>query len=138
MGGPVYAACNVATTGLNFGPYDVFNTVSLDTTSTITVDCDEAPPPDVTISIGQSFHSGLLDPRQMKNLSGTFLLNYNLFTDTAKANIWGDDSGGTTTVFLKNVTKNKPRIVTVYGSIPPLQNATTGSYGDNLTVTINW
>lgn len=133
-----YAACNVSTTGINFGSYDVFNASPTDATSMITIDCDEAPPPDVTISIGQSLYSGVMDPRKMKNLTGSYLLDYNIYTDAAKTSIWGDGTGGTATIFLKNVTKNKPRMVTGYGSIPPAQNATVGSYGDVLTVTILW
>lgn len=134
--GEVYAACTVTATGVNFGNYDVFVATALNSTGSITVTCDLVPPVDVTISIGPSPNSGVLNPRQMKLLAGSDLLNYNLFTDAARTQIWGDGTGGTTTIFLKNVPKNRPKTVTVYGSISPNQNVSIGSYSDLLTVTI--
>ena len=136
--GDAYAACTVAATGVNFGSYDVFVITPLSSTGSITVTCDLVPPADVTMSIGTSPNSGVMNPRQMKQLTGTDLLNYNLFTDATRTSIWGDGTGGTTTVFLKNVKKNKPVTVTVYGSIPAGQNVSVGSYSDILTVTIIW
>ncbi|HLF86690.1 MAG TPA: spore coat U domain-containing protein [Nitrospiria bacterium] len=136
LSGEAYAACTVATTGVNFGNYDVFVLTPLNSTGSITVTCDVNPPTDVTISIGPSQNSGVMNPRQMKRTTGPDLLNYNFFTDAGRTSVWGDGSGGTTTVFLKNVPRNRPRSATVYGSIPPNQNVFAGSYSDLLTVTI--
>lgn len=133
-----YAACTVTTTGINFGNYDVFNTVALNSTGTITVGCDEAPPPKVTVSIGASLNSGGYIPRKMKHTSLADTLSYNLYLDAAGTSIWGDGTNGTSTVLFTNVTKNKLRTVTIYGIIPPSQNVTIGSYGDLVTVTILW
>ncbi|MEW6325518.1 MAG: spore coat U domain-containing protein [Nitrospirota bacterium] len=132
------AACGVTATDVNFGNYDIFDPAPLTSTGTVTVNCDEAPPPDVTISIEPSMHSGLFNPRQMKLTTGADRLTYNLYTDAGRTSIWGDGAGGTSVVILKNVTKNKPRTATIYGSLPPRQNISAGVYGDLLTVTILW
>jgi spore coat protein U-like protein len=133
------AACNVTATGVIFRPYDVFSTGPLDSTGTVTVSCDEVPPPDPVISIGPSGNSGGFYPRRMRRSSGTDTLGYNLYTDPSMTTVWGDGAAGTATVKLKNVHRQKPPVVTtIYGRIPPGQNVPSGAYGDTLTVTITW
>jgi spore coat protein U-like protein len=129
--------CSVTTTPVNFGIYDVFIASPTDSTGTVTVICDMAPPPDVTISIDQSSNSGGFNPRKMKHSSLADTLNYYLFTDPSRTVIWGDGTGGTSSVFRK-VTKNRPWISTIYGRIPAKQDVSVGSYSDILTVTIMW
>jgi spore coat protein U-like protein len=133
-----FAACTVTTTGINFGNYDVFNTSPLNSTGSVTVSCDSSPPPDVTISIGQSPTSGGFIPRKMKNTILADTLSYNVYQDAAGTLIWGDGTGGTSTVYLKNVKKNRPVITTIYAIVPPQQNVSIGTYSDLLTVTIVW
>jgi spore coat protein U-like protein len=133
--GWAYAACNVATTGLSFGAYDVFATTDVRSTASITVSCDLTPPPDVTIAIGPSATSGQLIPRQMQ--CGSDILRYNVFIDPALTQVWGDGTGGGSTV-TNRVMKNKPWVVTVYGRIPAQQDVRAGVYSDTLTVIINW
>ena len=131
------AACNVSTNPVIFGSYDVFSPIPLDSSGAVIVQCDDKPVARVTISIGPSPGSGSFDPRTMDHMSGTDALSYNLYTDTNRNKIWGDGSGNTFTSD-RNVNRNKPKVVTMYGRIPPLQNVSAGSYADTLTVTINW
>ncbi len=135
--GQVFAACNVSSTPVSFGSYNVFSSIPLDTTGTITLNCNETPPPTVTISIGQSTNSGSFVPRAMKLSTGSELLLYNLYTDAGRTTVWGDGSGETSTVAQK-VFKKTPLITTVYGRVPPLQNIVTGTYNETLTVSIVW
>lgn len=137
--GEARAACNVAATGVSFGAYDVFSATPLDSTGSVTVSCDSVPPPDVVIEIGPSSGSGGFNPRQMRHASRPDRLGYNLFTDSSRSAVWGDGTAGTRTVFLKNVHRQKPPVVTtIYGRIPPGQNVSTGTYSDTLTATITW
>ena len=138
IAGKAYADCSVSATGVNFGNYDVFVTTTTESTGTINITCDTVSPTDVVISINPSLHSGVFNPRQMKNLTSAYLLNYNLYTDKKKRSVWGDGTGGTDTVTIKNVKKKKSKTETIYGSIPPGQNAFVGSYSDVLTVTITF
>ena len=131
------ADCSVASTNMHFGAYDVFSNVSKDSTGTISVDCDEAPPPIVVIRIGPSFNSGGFKPRQMRHTTRPDRLNYNLFTDSSMSVIWGDGTQGTATVSNK-VTKNKLWVKTVYGRIPAGQDVSVGTYSETVSVTITW
>jgi len=136
LAGGAEAACSVSTTGVNFGAYDIFVSTPYDSTGTVTVKCDPAPPVDITIAIGPSGTSGAFIPRQMRSASSPDRLNYNLFVNAGRSTVWGDGAAGTSTVFLKNVKKNRPGIVTIYGRIPPGQDVSVGAYSDSLTVTI--
>jgi len=133
-----WAICGATATNLDFGVYDLFARTPNLGTGTITVSCDEAPPADVSIQITPSLNSGLLTPRRMIGPNAAFPLDYNIFTDASMTTIWGDGTGASSSVFLKNVTKNKSRTVIVYGTIFPSQNVPSGSYQDSLTATIMW
>jgi len=131
------AACNVATTNISFGTYDVFSNPPKDSTGTVSVTCDEAPPPIVTIRIGPSFNAGGFKPRQMRHTTRPDRLNYNLFIDSSMSVIWGDGTGGTSAVSNK-VTKNKTWVSTLYGRIPAGQDVSAGTYSETVSVTITW
>ncbi|HLC18361.1 MAG TPA: spore coat U domain-containing protein [Thermodesulfobacteriota bacterium] len=135
--GPARGACSVSSTPINFLGYDVFLASPLDSTGTVTLDCDETPTPDVTVSISQSPNSGGFSPRRMKHAALPDLLDYNLYTESTRVNIWGDGTGGTSTVS-RRVPRNAPKALTIYGRVPPLQDAPAGGYLDTLTVTITW
>jgi len=132
-----FAVCTVSTTSVSFGPYDIFSASPTDSTGNITVNCNESPPPYVTVSIGQSPNSGGFNPRKMKLAAGADLLNYNLYTDGTYSSIWGDGTSGTTTL-VRRVRRNRPETFIVYGRVPPGQDISVGSYSDILTVTITW
>jgi spore coat protein U-like protein len=130
-----WGTCTVSTTAVNFGAYNPLDGINLDSTGTITVNCDVGS--QVMISLGVSPTSGGFNPRQMRQSTGTDLMNYNLYTTSAHTTIWGDGTQGTATVS-NTVNKNKAWNATVYGRIPPSQDVYFGSYGETLVVTINY
>ncbi len=132
--GNAQADCLVSATSINFGNYDVFSPTPLDSTGTISVTCTTNRNYQVEITIGPSPNSGSFDPRQMNLVTGTDLLNYNLYTDATYTTIWGDGTGGTGIVTIR--VRNTTRDTTVYGRIPPGQDVSVGSYSEMLTVTI--
>lgn len=132
---PPGTICSVSTTSIVFGVYDVFAPAPLSSTGTITIACDNNA--NATVSISASAVSGTFQPRQMRLASGADIMNYNLFTDATLATVWGDGTAGTATYAAKPK-KNVPLTVTIFGSIPPLQNLSAGTYADTLTVTIVW
>ena len=131
-------SCRVTTTPVSFGGYDSFSNFPTTSTGAIAVSCNNPAnkPMPVTIAISSGV-SGKFTPRQMKSATGVGRLNYLLFTDPARTIIWGDGTGGTSTV-TSLVTKQTSLIATVYGMIPPRQNLSSGSYSDSLVVTVNW
>ena len=132
-----FAACTVYAPSLSFGPYDPLGGTPATTSGNVTVTCDIAPAPTVTIALGPSAVSGGFSPRKMQQQGGADLLAYNFFADPGGASVWGDGSGGTV-VRSARVQKNQPWNATLYGRIPPGQDVRPGSYADNLTVTINF
>lgn len=130
--------CSVATTPVSFVNYDVFSYVPTYSTGTVVVNCSNPGqhPLPVTISIN-SGGSGTFNPRQMRAASGTDRLNYYLFTDASRTVIWGDGTGGTSTV-TNMVTRNLPWNAIIFGMLPARQNLSAGSYSDTLLVTVDW
>jgi spore coat protein U-like protein len=122
------AQCSLSAQGVNFGSYDVFNNVGLDSTGNIGVTCDISTAYSLSLSPG----GGPYASRSMAD--GPNLLNYNLYTDAARAVIWGDGTGGTGVVSGSGTTANH----TVYGRISARQNVSLGSYSDSITVTVNF
>ena len=135
MATELQAACTISTLPITFGNYDVFTTVDLDSASTVTVSCDQRVR--VEVAIGSSSHSGGFEPRQMKHISGTDLLDYNLYTRANRNRIWGDGTGNTRTLS-QRVRNNRPTNLSVYGRIPAGQDISVGQYSDTLVVTINY
>ena len=130
------AGCVVDTSsGLNFGQYDVFDFVATDSESIVTVTCDLLSPPLISVELGASSVSGSILQRQMQHSSSASRLDYNLFIDAARTLVWGDYSAGAPLTLL-NINDGNPRQLRVYGRIPPGQNASVGSYSDNVMVTI--
>lgn len=143
LSGPAHALlaeCSASTSGVSFGAYDVFSPAPLDGSGAISVSCTG-----LVASVLVSYEL-LLSPggsggylsRTLSN--GSSPLAYNLYADSARTSVWGDGSSGTAKVSdgyllgLFTVTKDYP----VYGRIPALQNAATGSYADTVIVTVNY
>jgi len=120
--------------GVNFGPYDVFNTSHTDSTGSITYNCITQDTP-ITIDLRKG-NAASYATRQMRQ--GAYTLEYNLFLEATRTTIWGDGTGGSSRYgpimppLLTQVT------VTVYACIPARQNARVGSYTDTIAATINF
>ncbi len=131
------AVCTVATSGVAFGSFNPLPGQSADTNGTIAVTCSGAPgdTASYTITIG----SGLGPFLSRKMLAGGDSLLYNLYKDSGCSQVWGDGSGGTSTV-IDSVTLTSTSLTTnyvVYSRIAPGQNsARAHSYSDSLLVTI--
>jgi spore coat protein U-like protein len=132
--------CDVTATGLNFGSYDVFSPVPLDSTASIGVSCNipsnnPHAPLAVIISLNPG-NSGNFSPRSMQS-AGADTLDYNLYTNASMSTIWGDGNGGSSmqTAF---VTSDMPWNASIFGRIPARQNVSVGSYSDIITVTIDF
>jgi spore coat protein U-like protein len=132
------ATCNFTiTTNVAFGNYDVLSTSPNNSgQGTVRVTCNYSIARNVTLWIGASPNSGGFNPRKMKLTTGTDLLNYNLFTDSARTMIFGDYTHYNT------VQKSCPNYTVVefpiYGQIPAGADVSVGTYNEVLVVTINY
>lgn len=109
-----------------------------DTTGTVSVTCSASivgavVSYEVQLSAG---NGGSFSPRKMSN--GTFNLNYNLYTDASRTQIWGDTTSGTVSVTntYTMVGTSATTNHTAYGRVPALQNVGAGSYSDSITATV--
>ena len=140
------ATCSVSTPGLAFGSYDVYAAGATNGTGTLTVSCSKVAgdPSNVNVNYTISLatgSSGSYVQRQMQ--SGANTLGYNLYTSNTFSVVWGNGTGSTATVggslHLTNGQPSQNNAHTVFGRIPPLQDAAVASnYLDNITVTVTY
>lgn len=130
--------CTVTATGVSFGNYNVVNAAPTDSTGTVRVRCT------LLVALAGSFtvdlstgSSGTYAQRTLHN--GPSSLDYNLYTDVARTQIWGNGSGGSFRV-TRNFTAllSVDQTVTVYGRIRSGQNVPAGSYSDTIIVTVTY
>jgi spore coat protein U-like protein len=124
--------CSISTTPVSFGMYDVFSAAPLASTGSLNYQCTWLVH-QRTVYLSKGF-APTNNPRQM--VSGANRLNYNLYLDAARTQIWGDPNpysfGDTGWDFFPNVT------LTIYGSIPAGQDVPTGTYTDAIVATVNF
>lgn len=149
----VNANCTFSVSGdLAFGTYDplVANAAAaLPGTTTLTLTCTRGTPSTITMSASANFGSGLGGLRAMTTGAGGAgnTLSYAIYqpsavgaSATATATAWGDPAvAGTGTSFAVAAAPTiASRTITVFGSIPPGQDVSNGSYTDAVTATVNY
>jgi spore coat protein U-like protein len=143
---PALAAinCSVSSAGVAFGDYHAALATPDDATGNLTVTCTRnasADPRNVSFVLGLSpGGSGNYLARQMA--SGFDRLDYNLHTDSARSQIWGDGSASTATVsgglsYPGSQTSNSVTYP-IYGRAPAQQDVKHGNYRDAIVVTVTF
>jgi spore coat protein U-like protein len=127
-------SCTISATSVNFGNYNVFSGTNLDSTGTITYQCN-ATAANITVSLSKGL-SSTYNPRQMAK--GAERLSYNLYRNAARTNIWGDGTSGTAIYSRANPPNNSNVNLTVYGRVPAGQDVSAGSFSDTVTAVINF
>jgi spore coat protein U-like protein len=117
---------------VDFGTYNVFSTFSNNNgIGSITIDCQGGGTNLlVTLSAGQS---NTYVSRSMR--SGGNSMGYNLYISAARNVVWGDGTGGSSTMM---VNKNSTTMLSIFGQIPAGQDVAVGNYSDNITTIINF
>lgn len=117
---------------VSFGSYDVFSNTPLDVAGSISYWCVIS----LSIRIDISAGSGTYTQRQMPGPAGE-KLNYNLYLDAARTRVWGNGTSSSErygpVIGLLVVTA-----IPVYGRVFARQDVKAGSYGETLTVTLNF
>ncbi len=137
------ADCTITLPTLNFGSYDPLLATNTDSSAVVRVTCMRTVFPAETVgytltsSIGNG--SGYAARRMV---SGTEVLNYNIYTDAVRTQVWGNATAGSVAI-TGSFTLNSGNPIrrsnhTLYGRIPPLQNAAAGNYADTLIVTLTF
>jgi len=125
---------NISVSGVAFGLYDPVGanaTVHLDAAGTISYDCIAGARP-VIISLSRG-GSGSYAPRAMR--SGASTLAYNLYQDAARTVVWGDGTGGSSSV---TGPQGANRTLSIYGRVFAGQSPAVGAYSDAIVVTFDF
>lgn len=131
----VTANCVVSTTALAFGNVDVTSGSNVDGTGGISVTCTSGTGWAASANAGSGTGASLAT-RKMAN--GANLLNYALYTDSARTTVWGDGVGGTTGT-ISGTGSGSAQASTIYGRVPSGQTSLpAGSYADTVTVTVTY
>jgi spore coat protein U-like protein len=130
----ISSSCNVSATTLNFGTYDPTSATALNGTSTVSIFCTSGTPYAAALNVGSG--GGSFTARTVANGGNT--LNYNLFRDAARSQVWGDASGSTFTVSGTGSGLLTANNLTVYGEIATAQDKPPGTYTSTVTVTVSY
>jgi len=125
--------CTVTTIAVNFGDY--ITSAASDTTGNLDITCDPGIPYTAKLDAGQNSGGGFV-PRKMRISGGGDTLDYNLYRDSARTEVWGDGSGNT--YVQTGIGTGGSTHLTVYGRIPAGQNVRAGLYSDAVTVIVEW
>ena len=127
--------CRVTVSPLAFGLYNPGQATPLDSVANLTVRC-QAQPGTYAVLIGPGLSGNQL-ARTMLAGAGQ-VLNYNLYRDPARTQIWGDGNPPTFLVTGARTAKGRPTFYDhpVYGRIFGNQLPDPGTYTDTLMVTV--
>jgi spore coat protein U-like protein len=139
------AACRIqAGSGLSFGTYDILSPAPRDSQSTVTVICDGTGTPQTVslmLRVGPGANAASPGLRRMRNTGGsTSTLSYGVYRDAARSSVWGTSTGIDTlgAALAVPASGSASASFTLYGRIPPGQDAHVGTYGDAVQVTIDY
>ena len=137
------ATCTVSATGVSLGTYTPNQATPVDSAGQITVACIKGLFDILGTTVNYSIDiskggSSSYSPRELK--SGANALHYNLYRDSLRTIIWGDNTGGTSSLtgslhipLLPGAASNTH---TAYSRIFATQNAVPGAYVDTLFITV--
>lgn len=126
----------VSATPVAFGDYDAGAGTPLDGEGSVSVTCDLGVAYEVQLDPGAN-SGGAFFPRRMTQ-GGTYFLEYNLYLDPTRLQVWGDGASGGGTAVQSGGGTGLQQNFPIYGRIPPLQSVGVGAYADNVTVTLLW
>ena len=130
----VTANCTLSTSALAFGSVNVIGGANVDNTGGLTVTCTNGTPWSASAGVGAGSGASFANRRMT---AGANLLNYNLYTTTARTIVWGDGTGGTG--LLSGTGNGATQNVVVYGRVGSGQTSVpAGSYADTVAVTVTY
>lgn len=127
-------SCTISAVSVAFGNYNVFTATPVDSAGSVTFRCNSQAA-NISITLGKGA-SSTFTPRTMSKAGEA--LNYNLYLDAARTNVWGDGTGGTSTYTNANPPNNQNVTLPIYGRIPASQDVSAGVYTDTVLATVNF
>lgn len=127
--------CRVTLVAMSFGTYSPMTASNVDVMGQVNIRC-QAQPGSFTVTIGPGLSGNQLARTLVT--TGPGILNYNLYRDPARMQIWGDGSPPTFTVSGVRSSQGRPTVYNypIYGRIFAGQTPDPGMYNDNPVVTV--
>jgi spore coat protein U-like protein len=138
--------CSVTVVGVSFGSYDPVVATPDDSAGRVDVTCSNVPGTGVD-SVAYSVAlspgaAGSFTPRGLA--SGAARLDYNLFRDAGRTQVWGNGTSGSFLVSGSmrvgpgqgNTTRTNTH--DIFGRVPAQQDAVVGAYADTIVVTLTF
>ncbi len=134
----VAATCTFATNGpLPFTGYTSGQPTDINVQTSVTANCSNLAP--YSIAMGPGLYEGgaWAGTRALKEAASANYLAYNIYTDAARTNAWGDNvwNGATLSGLIGN---GGNQVYVVYGQIPRSQTVAAGTYSDTVVATITY
>jgi len=128
----------VSATPLDFGPAGIaLASTPITANGTISVRCTRGVSYTVALNAGQG-SGATVAQRRLTRGGGTQTLLYRLYRDSARGQLWGDGSAGTSTLAATGAGIETATMHTVYGTLPAQTVPPTGQYADTITVTVTY
>ena len=130
----VVAQCSISAANLGFDAVDPLGG-NVDASSALTVKCTKNSAYTVGLDAGVTV-GATIAARKMAN--GADIMNYNLYTDAARASVWGNTTG--TWASGTGAGMGTAQTLTVYGRVPTGQtNLAVGNYTETtITATVTY
>ena len=127
--------CRVTVNAIPFGMYMPMTPTPVDIMGQVNVRC-QAQPGTFSVTIGPGISGNQL--ARTLTAGGVDVINYNLFRDAARTQIWGDGTPPTFVVSGVRTSQGRPTLYNypVYGRLYANQSPNPGVYGDSLVVTV--
>ncbi|WP_338146944.1 spore coat U domain-containing protein [Microbulbifer elongatus] len=119
--------CTISATPLDFG--NVTSIAQTDASSNLSVTCTLNGAYTIALDGG---NNGDINHRKMQ--LGPDTIDYQLYQNAARTQIWGDTAGST----LSSTGNGNTQSLTVYGRVPLQSAKPTGTYQDTITATITY
>ena len=131
----VSRSCIVSATDLDFGTYDPLSATDTPATNNtaISLQCSKGTAWTIALSVG----GGASYAARTMNGPGGDKLSYQIYSDSAHNNVWGDASAGTVTV-TGTAPDKLAHSVPMFGNIVAGQDKTQGAYADPIIATVTF
>jgi spore coat protein U-like protein len=127
------SSCTVSASDLNFGVQSSLAS-GVTTTNSITALCTAGTEYEIGLGNGSSGATSPAD-RRMKAAGGSGAVQYQIFRDGARSQVWGNTIGNNT---VSAVGTGASQTFTGYGLVPPQQTPPANTYSDTIVVTVTY
>ncbi|SAK39858.1 secreted pili protein involved in motility and biofilm formation [Caballeronia temeraria] len=123
--------CSISANPLDFGSTGVLDK-NVDQNSSLSVTCTKGTPYNVALDAGTATGSTIA-ARTMTNAAGDTSVSFNVYSDVARTQVWGNTTGTDTVAGTGN---GGAQVIPVYGRVPSQDTPAPGAYSSTITATV--